>query len=97
MQRKIQALAGRSETQARDVWDLDHLIRTTNADPRPLPREVLAVLPEAVQRALSVGYDTFKGQVVPYLAEEDQTVYGTRDAWDRMSELVAERLEEFKS
>jgi predicted nucleotidyltransferase component of viral defense system len=97
MRQKIQALAGRSETQARDVWDLDHLIRTTNADPRPLPREVLAILPEAVERAVSLGYDMFKAQVVPYLSEEDQTVYGTRDAWDRMCELVAERLEEFQS
>jgi len=64
---------------------------------RPLPRDVRALLPEAVERALSLGYDKFKAQVVPYLSEEDQTVYGTRDAWDRMRELVAERLEEFKS
>jgi predicted nucleotidyltransferase component of viral defense system len=97
IRQKIQALAGRAVTQARDVWDLDHLIRTTNADPRPLPRDVRAVLPEAVERALSVGYATFKSQVVPYLAEEDQSIYGTRDAWDRMCELVVERLAEFES
>ncbi len=97
IRQKIQALAGRSETQARDVWDLDHLIRTTNADPRPLPHDVRALLPEAVERALSLGYDKFKAQVVPYLSAEDQAVYGTRDAWDRMCELVAERLEEFRS
>jgi hypothetical protein len=94
---KIKALAGRTVTQARDVWDLDHLIRTTNADPRPLPRDVRPMLPEAVERLLSLEYATFKGQVVPYLAEEDQTIYGTRDAWDRMCELVADRLAEFES
>jgi len=97
IRQKIRALAGRSETQARDVWDLDHLIRTTNADPRPLPRDVRALLPEAVERALSLGYDKFKAQVVPYLSEENQAVYGTRDAWDRMCELVAERLEQLHS
>jgi predicted nucleotidyltransferase component of viral defense system len=97
IRQKIRALTGRSETQARDVWDLDHLIRTTNADPRPLQRDVRALLPKAVERTLSLGYDMFKAQVVPYLSEEDQTVYGTRDAWDRMCELVAERLEEFMS
>ncbi len=97
MRQKIQALAGRSETQARDVWDLDHLLRTTAADPRPLPREVRALLSEAVERALSLGYDAFKAQVVPYLSAEDQTTYGTHNAWDRMCELVADRLEEFKS
>jgi hypothetical protein len=57
---------------------------------------VLAVLPEAVERALSLGYDMFKAQVVPYLSDEDQSVYGTRDAWDRMCELVAARLEELR-
>ncbi len=97
IRQKIRALAGRSETQARDIWDLDHLLRTTNADPRPLPRAALAALPEAVERALALGYDEFKGQVVPYLSAEDQTIYGTRDAWDRMCELVGERLEELKS
>ncbi len=97
IRQKVQALAGRSETQARDVWDLDHLIRTTDADPRPLPRDVRARLPEAVERALSLGYDMFKAQVIPYLSEDDQAVHGTRDAWDRMCALVAERLEEFQS
>ena len=96
IRQKIQALAGRSEAQARDVSDLDHLIRTTHADPRPLQRDVLAVLPEAVERAMSLGYDMFKAQVVPYLSDEDQSVYGTRDAWDRMCELVAARLEELR-
>jgi hypothetical protein len=35
--------------------------------------------------------------VVPYLSAEDQRIYGTRDTWDRMCELVIERLEEFSS
>jgi hypothetical protein len=46
---------------------------------------------------MSLDYDVFKAQVVPYLLDEDQVAYGTRDAWDRMRELVAERLEEFGS
>jgi hypothetical protein len=77
-------------------WDLDHLIRTTQADLRPLPHDVLAVLPKVVERALSLGYDMFKAQVVPYLSDDDQSVHGTRDAWDRMCELVATRLEELR-
>lgn len=97
IRQKIQALARRSETQARDIWDLDHLLRTTNADPRPLSQGVREALPRAVGRALSLGYDEFKAQVVPYLSAEDQRIYGTRDTWDRMCELVIERLEEFSS
>ena len=40
--------------------------------------------------------DAFKGQVLPYLAPEDQEVYGTPDSWARMRELVAERLTELE-
>jgi predicted nucleotidyltransferase component of viral defense system len=97
IRQKIQALARRSETQARDIWDLDHLLRTTNADPRPLSHGVREALPRAVECVMSLGYDVFKAQVVPYLSAEDQTIYGTRDTWDRMCELVIERLEEFSS
>ncbi len=97
MLQKVRALAGRSETQARDVWDLDHLIRTTSGDPRPLPSGERALLTEAFERALSLDYDVFKAQVVPYLSAEDQVDYGTRDAWKRMLELVANGLDEWNS
>jgi predicted nucleotidyltransferase component of viral defense system len=94
IRQKIRALAARSETQARDIWDLDHLLRSTNADPRPLPQTVRQALPGALERAMSLEYDVFKAQVVPYLPQEEQSIYGTRDAWDRMRELVVERLQE---
>jgi predicted nucleotidyltransferase component of viral defense system len=97
IRQKIRALAGRSETQARDIWDLDHLLRTTGADPRPLPADLGSQVPQAVDRALSLAYDVFRSQVVSFLSEDDQALYGTRDAWDRMCELVAERLEELRS
>ena len=97
VRQKIHALAGRSETQARDIWDLDHLLRSTNADPRPLSDSLREMLPAASERVMSLDYDVFKAQVVPYLLDEDRVAYGTRDAWDRMRELVAERLEEFGS
>lgn len=96
IRQKILALASRSETQARDIWDLDHLLRTTSADPRPLPAAVQRALPEARERAFSVPFEVFRGHVVPYLAPEDQEVYGTPDAWDRMCELVASRLGELE-
>lgn len=95
VRQKIQALVGRAETQARDVWDLDHLLRTADADPRPLSGRARASLGAAAERVLTLEYDAFRAQVVPYLGDEDQAVYGTTDAWDRMRELVIERLEEF--
>jgi len=97
VRQKIQALASRSETQARDVWDLDLLLRTTDADPRPLSDNVRDALPAAIARVVALEYDVFKAQVVPYLSDEDQAMYGTQDAWDRMRELVIERVEECAS
>jgi hypothetical protein len=97
VRQKIRALAGRTETQARDIWDLDHLLRATSADPRPLSRELLRALPGALERAISLEYDVFRAQVVPYLSEDDQVTYGTEDAWDRMRELVVDRLQELSS
>jgi predicted nucleotidyltransferase component of viral defense system len=97
VRQKIHALAHRAEVQARDVWDLEHLLRSIAADPRPLPAAVKRTLPAATDRVMALEYDVFKSQVVPYLSPEDRALYGTPDAWDRMRELVIDRLQEFES
>jgi predicted nucleotidyltransferase component of viral defense system len=90
---KIQALALRAETQARDVWDLDHLLRTAAVGLDGLSPVVRKLIPQAVERAVFLRYEMYKSQVVPFLTPEDQEVYGTADSWDRMRELVVDRLE----
>lgn len=95
VRQKIRALSDRAETQARDVWDLEHLLRTTNADPRPLTPELRKALARAVDRVDSLRHDVFKAQVVPYLAPDHQELYGMPEVWDRIRDLVVERLLEF--
>ncbi len=95
IRQKIAALAGRRETQTRDVWDLDHLLRRTDADPRPLPPNLLKVLPEAISRVSSIPFDLFKGQVVPFLDPEHQEVFGTPETWASVCRNVVEGLSEF--
>ena len=92
VRQKIAALAGRAETQARDVWDLEHLLRTTGADPRPLTAQERETLAIALDRAMGISFDEFKSQVVPYLAPDHQQLYGTPQPWERILELVVERL-----
>lgn len=92
IRQKIAALADRRETQARDVWDLEHLFRTTRGDPRPLPRPLAAKLEVAVERAMGMSFDDFRGQVVPYLEADHQDLFGNADAWHRIQELVVDRL-----
>jgi len=96
MRQKVGALAGRRETQARDVWDLDHLFRTTKADPRPLPPSIRKALPAALDRVMDMPFEAFRAQVVAYLAPEHQDLYGTAEAWQRMQELVIDRLAELQ-
>jgi hypothetical protein len=96
LRQKIGALAGRRETQARDIWDLDHLLRTTGADPRPLPARTRAALPDALDRVAELPFEAFRAQVVPFLAPEHQDAFGSRESWQRMQELVIDRLLEMR-
>jgi hypothetical protein len=89
---KVQALAGRSAPQARDVWDLEHLLRTTGVDPGPFTPAERKTLDAALDRAMGLPFDVYRSQVVPYLAPEHQELYGTPETWERMRELVVDRL-----
>jgi predicted nucleotidyltransferase component of viral defense system len=89
---KIVALASRTEPQARDVWDLEHLLRTTAIDPGPFSPAERKALGTALDRAMGLPFDVYRSQVVPYLAPEHQELYGTPETWERMRELVVDQL-----
>jgi predicted nucleotidyltransferase component of viral defense system len=95
VRQKIEALAGRAQTQARDVWDIEHLLRTTGVNPGPFTPVARKTLAVALDRAMTLPFDVFKAQVVPYLAPEQRELYDTPDAWARICELVVDRLSEF--
>jgi predicted nucleotidyltransferase component of viral defense system len=92
VRQKIAALASRNEPQARDVWDLEHLLRTTRVDPGPFSAAGRKAVSVALDRARGLAFDVYRSQVVPYLAPEHQDVYGSPVAWERMRELVVDRL-----
>lgn len=89
---KIEALALRSETQARDVFDLKLLFDTGTAEAAASP-ETRKLLPEAIEHAIGVEYDDFKGQVVAFLDPAYGDYYGTRKAWNRLQNEVVAALE----
>ncbi len=96
IRQKIGALAGRAEPQARDVFDLEHLLRTTGADAHPLPPRLRAMLPAALDRVMEMPFAAFGAQVVPFLTPEEQEIHGTPDSWDRIRELGLDRLLELQ-
>ena len=71
MRQKVGALAGRPETQARDVFDLHHLL-AVGTDAAGLTALNGRVVARAAANALSVDFGMFKSQVLAYLPPEDQ-------------------------
>lgn len=87
-EQKIRALAGRTQTQARDVFDLDLLLRSQSLEPGAVEAQVLE---DAAERALELPFDAFRDQVLPFL-EPDIADFYDAGAWEQMQLLVAEKL-----
>jgi len=92
-EQKVLALAGRSETQARDVFDLDLLLRRSSLAPGALDSKVLTT---AVDLAMQLPYAAFQDQVLPFLEPAAVELYEGEASWEQMQTFVAEQLEEAK-
>jgi hypothetical protein len=89
-EQKVMALAGRSETQARDVFDLDLLLRRGSLPAGSVDPQALL---EARDRALQLPFAAFRDQVLPFLEPDLLELYDA-DAWEQMQTFVAGKLEE---
>lgn len=88
-EQKVLALAGRAQTQARDVFDLDLLLRRGNLAGDRIERQTLTT---AADRALELSFEEFRQQVVDYLEPGAAELYDSPAAWEQMQTTVAERL-----
>lgn len=89
LEQKIRALATRREVQARDVFDLDLLLNSGIA-PKSTDGEMRR---KARDNALSVGFDTFKAQVVSFLDSDHQSQYDSPSVWDDLVLRVVAAME----
>ena len=90
---KLGALARRTQTQARDIFDLHHLIAMgalTDALQTIDPRDA----EQARANAMTIDFGTFKSQVLAYLAPEDQAHYDSASVWDTLVLEVVAALEQ---
>ncbi len=87
---KVEALAGRPQTQARDVFDLELLLRR-----QPLAQGSLdaALLEAAAERALEQDYAAFRDQVLPFLDPGAAELVASAGTWEQIQAFVADRLE----
>ena len=92
---KISALALRSAVQARDVFDLKLLIDAGAASTRLGP-ETGKLVEQAIDNAMSIGFEDFAGQVVAFLEPEHQANFAERRAWEALQEQVVDALQGLK-
>jgi hypothetical protein len=81
---KINALATRTQVQARDVFDLHHLARFAEAA-KLVPSELVT---QAMGQLGMISFEMFMEQVVPFLPSDLAAHYGTPEAWKNMSGQV---------
>ena len=91
IRQKVRALGQRSETEPRDVFDLDLLFaRHPGAvGPGDVPADEAAA---AVSAAFSIGYDAYRELVVEFIEDDQVPVYEREEVWSDMVLKVAERL-----
>jgi predicted nucleotidyltransferase component of viral defense system len=87
-EQKIKALAGRSETQARDVFDLDLLLRRQPLKAGTIDPQILG---HAAERGLDLSFEAFRDQVLPFLDPEVTELYD-KAAWEQMQLFVTDTL-----
>lgn len=95
VRQKVHALAARSATQPRDVFDLQVLFARPDA-PEKLDGEAASWIDAAIENAGTLTYDQYVSLVVAYLEPAHAELYGSRDAWETMQLDVIERLEALK-
>lgn len=93
---KINALALRAITQARDVFDLYILSSQYNPDEERKLEIKKNKLTTAVNNTYDISFVRFRDTVLAYLSIEDQTVYNSSAQWDEIRLKVIDFIEQFR-
>jgi hypothetical protein len=93
LRQKVRALVGRSVVQARDVFDLSMLLTRAGESAGEALSPERSTLARAIERAMDVSFDDYRGQVVAFLDPAGAGAFGTREAWDALQTQVVALLE----
>lgn len=92
---KIEALAGRATTQARDVFDLSILMQGGHFEDAARGGALKdAPVAAAAECLAGLAWDDYAGQVVEFLDADSRASFGSRSAWDEMQARVFEALQD---
>lgn len=92
LEQKIHALSNRTQTQARDVFDINHLLNCGTVLSSSFDSTRMNIS-DLQKNALSLSFNDFKGQVLAYLPQDIVTLYDSEDAWKAMVLKVIELVE----
>ena len=84
---KIEALIYRTETQARDVFDIAHLLNL-GAKIKSVTENSKLDMKQAIEQMMSISYADFKSQVVAYLKDEYREYFGSESKWSEMQDKL---------
>jgi len=90
---KILALANRSLTQARDIFDLYHLLHIAEK-PTTLPKK--NILEKASEAVYSIHFEDYRSQVINFLESDKQKEFNNKDYWHLITNTVYHYLNEAK-
>ena len=91
LEQKMAALALRSETKARDVFDLELLFRLRRTSEQLRAIDVRHA-PLAAQRAREISYSSFRSEVVPFLDPDIAVLYDDDEQWESMRTTVGDEI-----
>jgi len=95
IEQKINALIFRTQTQARDVFDLCHLIITTTQE-KKINTLSLENIERAELNAIGISFAEFKSQVVAFLPNDYHAQYNSPSIWNHMVETTIKFIETLK-
>jgi predicted nucleotidyltransferase component of viral defense system len=91
-QQKVHALASRSQTQARDLFDI-YILLTSQIKNSSFAKKQKHIFHEAQIKAKTITFQDFKSQVLSYLAPEYQQQYDSKTVWNNIITQVNNALE----
>ncbi len=91
---KILALANRSFTQSRDIFDLYLLLHIEEVTKTTIP---IDTLDKAINATKSIGFSDYKSQVVSFLEPNEQAIYDDKNYWQTLSTQVITYLMRLKN
>lgn len=92
---KIDALAGRSQTEPRDIFDLD-LLFSKFPDAVASGEIDRATLDTAITVAMLVPFEAYQDLVIDFIEEEHVEILDRDEVWDEMRLTVVDKLESLR-